>query len=84
METGGKKHGHRALNSLIEKAGREKPAAIFVQTEFPSATAKTITEATSADVIALDLFSRDWLENIRITREALKGSVLRPRYTIKQ
>ncbi|MDR2446119.1 MAG: zinc ABC transporter substrate-binding protein [Treponema sp.] len=74
VETGGKEPGPRALNALIEKAGREKPAAIFVQAQFPSATAKTVADATGSDVVALDPLSRDWLENIRVMGEALKRS----------
>ncbi|MDR1220825.1 MAG: zinc ABC transporter substrate-binding protein [Treponema sp.] len=74
VETGGKEPGPQALNTLVEKAGREKPAAIFVQTQFPAATAKTVADATGAAVVALDPLSRDWLENIRAMGEALKRS----------
>jgi zinc transport system substrate-binding protein len=74
VETGGKEPGPRALNALIEKIRREKPAAIFVQAQFPAAAAKTVAEATGADVVALDPLSRDWLENIRVMGEALKRS----------
>lgn len=74
VEAGGKEPGPRLLIELIEKAGQEKPAAIFVQAQFPAATAKTIADATEADIVALDPLSRNWLENIRVMGEALKRS----------
>jgi zinc transport system substrate-binding protein len=75
VETGGKEPGPQALNALIAKAGQEKPAAIFVQAQFPVATAKTIADIAGAEVIALDPLSRDWLENIKVMGTALKRGV---------
>jgi zinc transport system substrate-binding protein len=65
VETGGKEPTPRILSALIVKAKQEKPAAIFVQAQFPVQTAKTVADAIGAQVIALDPLAQDWLENIR-------------------
>jgi zinc transport system substrate-binding protein len=72
VETGGKEPGPRALNALIEKALRERPAALFVQAQFPLESAKTVALAAHAETITLDPLAEDWLENIKIMGEALK------------
>jgi len=72
VETGGKEPTPRELNNLITKINEEKPAAIFVQTQFPVNAAKTIANAADARVIELDPLARDWLENIKLIGETLK------------
>ncbi|MCL2128302.1 MAG: zinc ABC transporter substrate-binding protein, partial [Treponema sp.] len=42
VETGGKSPGPRDLSRLIALAKLEKPAAVFVQAQFPAAAAKTV------------------------------------------
>ncbi|MCL2196717.1 MAG: zinc ABC transporter substrate-binding protein [Treponema sp.] len=65
VETGGKEPTARQLNSLMEKINEEKPAAIFVQTQFPVNAAKTLADSVGAQVIELDPLAQDWLENIK-------------------
>jgi zinc transport system substrate-binding protein len=72
VETGGKEPTMQTLYALIQKAKEERPAAIFVQAQFPVIAAKTASRAVGADVIALDPLSKDWLNNIGNMGEALK------------
>jgi zinc transport system substrate-binding protein len=72
VETGGKEPSPRVLNALIEKAKHDRPAAIFVQAEFPVQTAQTVADAIGAEVISLDPLAENWLENIRMMGKALK------------
>lgn len=72
VETGGKEPGPRMLNELINNMKKERPAAIFVQTQFPVNTARTISDAAGAQLIFLDPLAQDWLENIRIMGQAFK------------
>ena len=72
VETGGKSPGPRDLNRLIALALEEKPAAIFVQAQFPAAAAKAVADAVGAQIISLDPLAPDWLANIRRMGNALK------------
>jgi len=72
VETGGKEPTPRELNNLTARMNIERPAAIFVQTQFPVNAARTLADASGAQVIALDPLAQDWLENIRLMGEALK------------
>jgi zinc transport system substrate-binding protein len=75
VETGGKEPGPRVLNELINSMKEEKPAAIFVQTQFPVNAARTISEAAGAKLILLDPLAENWLENIRSMGQALMEAV---------
>ena len=72
VEIDGKEPTPRALNSLIERARRERAAAIFVQAQFPVATARTAAEAAGAVLAPLDPLAPDWLANIRYMGEVLQ------------
>jgi zinc transport system substrate-binding protein len=72
VETGGKEPGPRDLRVLMGKAREEKPAAVFVQAQFPANAARTLAAAAGAELVALDPLSPDWLANIRVMGEALK------------
>ena len=72
VETGGKEPTPRQLNNLIEKINREKPAAIFVQSQFPVNAAKTLADSAGAQVIELDPLAENWLENIKRMGQELK------------
>jgi len=72
VETGGKEPGPRILNELINKMKKEKPAAVFVQTQFPVNAARTISEAAGAQLIFLDPLAEDWLETICGMGQAFK------------
>jgi len=74
VETGGKTPGPRELSRLIALAQQERPAAIFVQAQFPVSAAKTVADAVGAVTISLDPLAPDWLANIRRIGEALLDS----------
>jgi len=75
VETGGKEPTPRQLNLLIEKMIEEKPAAIFVQTQFPVNAARTIANTAGAQVLEMDPLAADWLENIRRMGETLQKAI---------
>ena len=75
VETGGKSPGPRDLNRLILLTKQERPAAIFVQAQFPVSAAKTVANAVGAELISLDPLAPDWLDNIRFMGEALKAAI---------
>jgi zinc transport system substrate-binding protein len=75
VETGGKEPGPRALSRLIDRAKRERAAAIFVQAQFPAASAKTVALAAGAELVSLDPLSPGWLANIRLMGGALKKAL---------
>jgi zinc transport system substrate-binding protein len=72
VETSGKEPGPRDLRTLMEKVQAAKPAAVFVQAQFPANAARTLAAAAGAELVALDPLSPDWLANIRVMGEALK------------
>jgi zinc transport system substrate-binding protein len=71
VETGGKEPTARDLSLLIEKAKAEQAKAIFVQKQFPVASAQTLAKSVGAEVVALDPLAYEWMENIRLMSEAL-------------
>ena len=77
VETGGKEPSPRVLAELIEKAKMEKIRLIFVQAQFPAASAQTVASAIGAELYILDPLAPDWLANIVFMGEALKQSALR-------
>jgi len=74
VETGGKTPGPRELSRLIALAQQERPAAIFVQAQFPVSAAQTVANAVGAVTISLDPLAQDWLANIRRMGDALLDS----------
>jgi zinc transport system substrate-binding protein len=72
VETGGKSPAPRELRRLIALAKKERPAAIFVQAQFPASAAKTVADSVGAELIILDPLAPNWLANIRHMGEALK------------
>jgi len=75
VETGGKEPTPRQLNNLMQKIIEEKPAAIFVQAQFPVNAAKTLADAAASNVIQLDPLAQDWLGNIRHMGQMLKNII---------
>jgi len=75
VETGGKEPSARELNSLIAKINEERPAAIFVQTQFPVNAARTLAASAGAQIIELDPLAENWLENIRYMGQTLQKIV---------
>jgi zinc transport system substrate-binding protein len=72
VETGGKEPGPRDLRTLMGKVKAEKPAAVFVQAQFPANAARTLAAAAGAELVVLDPLAPDWLANIRFMGRALK------------
>jgi len=75
VEMGGKEPTPRQLNALMEKISTEKPAAIFVQAQFPVNAARTIANAAGAQIIELDPLAKNWLENIKFMGQNLKDII---------
>jgi zinc transport system substrate-binding protein len=75
VEMGGKEPTPRQLNELMEKIKKERPAAIFVQKQFPVNAAKTIAGTVNAQVIELDPLAQDWLKNIKHMGQELKNII---------
>ena len=71
VETGGKEPTAKALATLIEKAKVERPKVIFVQKQFPVASAKTVADAVSAVVVSLDPLAYNWMGSIKTMADAL-------------
>jgi zinc transport system substrate-binding protein len=72
VETGGNEPTPRQLSILLDKIIEERPAAIFVQTQFPVTAARTLANAVDAQLIELDPLAFDWLENIRRMGKSLQ------------
>ena len=75
VEIGGKEPTAKDLSALIEKAKSEKAVALFVQKQFPLASAQTVAKAAGARVLALDPLAPDWMENIRQMGAALLSTL---------
>jgi len=75
VETGGTKPTPRQLNDLMAKILEDRPAAIFVQTQFPVAAARTLADAADAQLVELDPLAFDWLDNIRRLGESLQLAI---------
>jgi len=75
VETGGKEPTPQQLYRLMEMINEEKPAAIFVQTQFPVNAARTLAASAGAQVIELDPLAQDWLENIRHMGQTLENII---------
>jgi len=75
VEIGGKEPTAKDLSLLIQKAKSEKAVALFVQKQFPLASAQTVAKAAGARVLALDPLARDWMENIRSMGDALLSTI---------
>ncbi|HEY9054509.1 MAG TPA: zinc ABC transporter substrate-binding protein [Rectinemataceae bacterium] len=73
VEAGGKEPTQRVLAELIKSAKAEGARTIFVQKQFPSAAAKTVAAAIGGKVVEVDPLAENWLENIRLMGDALKG-----------
>lgn len=75
VETGGKEPTPRQLYRLMNMINEEKPAAIFVQTQFPVNAARTLAASAGAQVVELDPLAENWLENILHIGQVLKNII---------
>jgi zinc transport system substrate-binding protein len=72
VETGGKEPTQKALARLIEEAREEGAKAIFVQSQFPVAAARSVATAIEGAVVEIDPLSLDWMDNLRRIADALR------------
>ena len=75
VEIGGKEPTARDLSLLIQKAKSENAVALFVQKQFPLASAQTVAKAAGAKVLALDPLASDWMGNIKEMGETLLSTI---------
>jgi len=75
VETGGKAPGARHLKRLIAAARADGVKVIFVQPQFPQASARTVAEKIGGAVVPLDPLARDYIVNLRRTAAALKNAL---------
>lgn len=64
VETGGKQPGAKQLAELIEKARASGVKLIFVQRQFPTASAEAVARAIGGTVAPMDDLAKDYLANI--------------------
>ncbi|MCX7949188.1 MAG: zinc ABC transporter substrate-binding protein [Treponemataceae bacterium] len=75
VETGGKEPSPQTLAALIKQAQQDRPRVIFVQAQFPTASAEALAKSIGAVVLPLDPLAPDWLLNIKKMGAALSESL---------
>ena len=74
LETEGRQLGARSLVRILRKAEEENIAALFVQTQHPSASAKAFARELGARIIEVDPLAIDYLANLRRIATYIAGS----------
>ena len=75
VETGGREPSAKTIASLIARAKKEKPLAIFVQAQFPVNAAAAVARSVGAEVVSLDPLSPDWPGNIKRMGTSIEKSL---------
>jgi zinc transport system substrate-binding protein len=75
VETGGREPSAKAIASLIARAKKEKPLAIFVQAQFPVNAAETVARSVGAEVVSLDPLAPEWSANIKRMGTSIEKSL---------
>jgi zinc transport system substrate-binding protein len=75
VETEGKKPTPRGLRQLIGKARQDGIRAVFVQPQFSTKSAETITHAIGGRVIVADPLALDWQTNLLQVAEQFKAAL---------
>ncbi len=75
VEIGGKEPGPRRLARLIDLARARGVKVVFVQPQFPAASARRLAEAIGGAVVPLDPLARDWAANLEGMARALESGV---------
>jgi zinc transport system substrate-binding protein len=65
IEFEGKEPSARRFARLVSEAQESRIRTLFVQPQFPRATAETAAELILADLVVLDPLSRDYRRNLR-------------------
>ncbi len=74
LDVDGKEPSKAQLSELITKARKNRVKNIFIQPQFPAATAKTIAKAIGAQTVEADALSIDWEANLRsVAKNVLEG-----------
>ncbi len=73
IEEDGKNATSDHLQEVIEYATEHDIHTVFYQTEFDSTQAETISEEIKGSVVALNVLSEDYIDNLRKMTNALKG-----------
>jgi zinc transport system substrate-binding protein len=71
VELGGKAPSPRQLVALIEQAKADGVKVVFVQKQFPVASAKAIAEAIGGTVVQLDPLAEDSIANLRLIADSI-------------
>lgn len=64
VEKGGKQPAAKSLAQLIDRAKKEKIRVIFVEPQFPKASARAVAQAIGGAVVPLDPLAPDYLANM--------------------
>ena len=65
VEIEGKEPAPKQLAELIKNCRAEGIKVIFVQKQFPAATAKTIADSIGGKVVAIDPLAEDYIQNLK-------------------
>ncbi|MBP5468520.1 MAG: zinc ABC transporter substrate-binding protein [Candidatus Riflebacteria bacterium] len=74
VEIEGKEPAPRQLAELIRNCRAEGIKVIFVQKQFPLATAETISRSIGGRVVAIDPLAEDYVNNLKAMAEAVTDS----------
>ena len=74
VEIEGKEPAPRQLAELIRNCRAEGIKVIFVQKQFPLATAETISRSIGGRVVAIDPLAEDYVNNLKAMAEAILSS----------
>ena len=74
VEIEGKEPAPRQLADLIRNCRAEGIKIIFVQKQFPVATAETISRSIGGKVVAIDPLAEDYINNLKAMAEAVVSS----------
>ena len=74
VEIEGKEPAPRQLAELIRTCRAEGIKIIFVQKQFPLATAETISRSIGGRVVAIDPLAEDYVNNLKAMAEAVADS----------
>ena len=74
VEIEGKEPAPRQLAELIRNCRAEGIKIIFVQKQFPSATAETISRSIGGRVVAIDPLAEDYVNNLKAMAQAVVDS----------
>ena len=75
VETGGKEPTPKQLADLVERASADGARVLFVQKQFPSASARAVADAIGGVVVEMDDLAEDWARNLERMAAALRKAI---------